>query len=499
MDTKQPAQRERLVLLRRSPDVRSGAVEWWRSAVVAGVEHVDVIARVDEDAVLSGHFVFMTVISAGIAILGLLLSSPAVVIGAMLISPLMGPIIGVGFGVALFDLAETRRSLITFMIGVAVAVAFTAMIVLVSPIQEVTSEIAARTRPNLFDLGVAVLSGLAGTYAMVRGRHGAIVGVAIAVALMPPLAVVGYGLATWNARIFWGALLLFVTNFVAIALSAAALARVYGFGHQLSPRQTWLQATLIIGFLAALAVPLGIALRQIAWEALATRETRDVIARQFGADARVAQLDLDFGGEPLRITATIFTPKRSARAEQVARKALAASLDRQIDLHLDQIQVGTAAADAAQLAAARAGSSQSQFRQMPDELALVAGVPAAQVIIDPENRVAQVRAQPLPGAELAAYRILEERARVLHQGWDIRLIPPISAPLPTTSSGSDIDSEEVQGALQTVIWAASRLKLPVSVSGSAREEISSRLRASGIDSQPSGRRFGETRFEWRTQ
>lgn len=483
--------------MKSSPDVRSGPFEWWRGSVVAGVEHVNVIKRVDEDAVFSGHFVFMTVISAGIAILGLLLSSPAVVIGAMLISPLMGPIIGVGFGVALFDLAETRRSLTTFMIGVAVAIAFTATIVLLSPIQEVTSEIAARTRPNLFDLGVAILSGLAGTYAMVRGRHGAIVGVAIAVALMPPLAVVGYGLATWNGRIFWGALLLFVTNFVAIALSAATLARIYGFGTQLSPRQTWLQATLIIGFLAALAVPLGVALRQIAWEALATRETRNIIARQFGENTRVAQLDLDFDDDPLRITATIFTPERTARAERLASEALALSLGRKVDLHLDQIQVGTDAADAAQLAAARSGSSQMQSRQMPDELALVAGVSPSQVIIDPDNRVAQVRAQPLPGAELAAYRVLEERARALHQGWDIRLIPPISAPLPEVSSGSDLESEESQAVLQTVIWAATRLGLPVSVSGGEREQISSRLRAAGVDGEPNGRRSGETRFEWR--
>lgn len=237
---------------------------WWRVHVANSVEHQAVVARVQEDAFWSGHFAFMTLMSAGIAILGLLLSSPAVIIGAMLISPLMGPILGFGFGLALFDFVEIRRAFLSLAIGALLAVLFCALIVVVSPLQSVTSEIAARTRPNLFDLGVAIFSGLAGTYAMIRGRQGTIVGVAIAVALMPPLAVMGFGLATLNLPILGGATFLFFTNLMAIGLSAAVLARLYGFAGRLSPRQTWLQAALIIGALVAFAVPLGLALRQIA-------------------------------------------------------------------------------------------------------------------------------------------------------------------------------------------------------------------------------------------
>ena len=87
---------------------------------------------------------------------------------------------------------------------------------------------------------------------MIRGRHGAIVGVAIAVALMPPLAVMGFGLATWNIPILGGATFLFLTNLMAIGLSAAVLARIYGFGSRLSPKQTWVQASLVVGTLVAL-------------------------------------------------------------------------------------------------------------------------------------------------------------------------------------------------------------------------------------------------------
>jgi uncharacterized hydrophobic protein (TIGR00271 family) len=146
----------------------------------------------------------MVMMSAGIAVLGLLLSSPAVVIGAMLISPLMSPILGLGFSLALFNFAEMRRSMIALAVGAAAAILFTALIVTISPLQAPTSEIIARTRPNLFDLPVALFASLAGSFAIIRGRGDTIVGVAIATALMPPLAVVGSGLATWNMAVLGG-------------------------------------------------------------------------------------------------------------------------------------------------------------------------------------------------------------------------------------------------------------------------------------------------------
>ena len=93
-----------------------------------------------------------------------------------------------------------RRSLTALAIGAVAAVAFTALIVLASPLKAPTAEILARTRPNLFDLLVALFAALAGTFAIIRGRGETIVGVAIATALMPPLAVVGYGLATGTCR-----------------------------------------------------------------------------------------------------------------------------------------------------------------------------------------------------------------------------------------------------------------------------------------------------------
>ena len=198
-----------------------------RRQILAGIDHVAVVDKVSADAVWSGRYAFMTLMSAGIAVLGLLLSSPAVVIGAMLISPLMGPIIGLGFALATFDSAEIRDAAVALAAGIVIAVLFCALIVLLSPIQNVTAEIASRTRPNLFDLIVALFSALAGAYAMVRGREGTIVGVAIATALMPPLAVVGFGLATANWTVFGGSLLLFFTNLMTITLTAATPTAMY--------------------------------------------------------------------------------------------------------------------------------------------------------------------------------------------------------------------------------------------------------------------------------
>src|SRR5690606_15821453 len=168
--------------------------------------------------------------------------------------------------------AELRRSLGAFALGSIVAVAFAALIVLASPLQAATSEIMARTRPNLFDLLVALFAALAGTFAIIRGRGETIVGVAIATALMPPLAVVGYGLATRNLPVFSGSLALFGTNFVTIALAATIMARLYGFGHQLSSKQTMMQSVVLFLAFAAMATPLALARSEEHTSELQSRE-----------------------------------------------------------------------------------------------------------------------------------------------------------------------------------------------------------------------------------
>ena len=253
----------RLTILRAIAEMRL----WWKEGVIADLDHVATVERVRGESLLTSRYIFMIAMSAGIAILGLLLSSPAVVIGAMLLSPLMSPIIGTGFSLATGDADWLRRCGKALVAGSLFAILFCAVIVFLSPLQTVTEEIAARTRPNLFDLLVALFSALAGSYAVIRGREGTIVGVAIATALMPPIAVVGFGLATFNWPVFAGALGLFVTNLVTIGLTAAVMARLYGFQSDLSNRQTRLQSIGIAMVFIVLAIPLAFSLRTIAWEA----------------------------------------------------------------------------------------------------------------------------------------------------------------------------------------------------------------------------------------
>ena len=474
-------------------------VDWWRRCMVETVDHRAVIEKVHEEAGWSAHFAFMTMMSAGIAVLGLLLSSPAVVIGAMLISPLMGPIIGFGFGVALFDLADIRRALLPILAGIVMSVLFCTLIVALSPLQTVTSEIAARTRPNLFDLLVALFSGLAGTYAMIRGRHGTIVGVAIAVAVMPPLAVMGFGIATFNWTVFWGSSLLFFTNLMTIGASAAVLARLYGFGHQLSPRQTGLQATLLVGVLVALAIPLGLALRQIAWEAVASRYSHEIIDAQFGGEARLSQLEIDYDSRPIRISATVFTASVKTGAERDASRLLTAVLKRPVEVSLEQLRVGSA--ETSQIAAARSGASpERNSARVAERLALVAGVTPDRILIDRGGARAVVNAAPLPGATLETYRALEARVAAAEPRWQVNLRPP-PAPLPeVTLDGVELD-EAGREALATAIWGANRVRLPIGVSGARADQVAVVLAALAeagvtVEQVPGGGESGRVRLRW---
>ena len=442
--------------------------DWWSGDVTSTVDQVAVIEKRRAECGLSARYLLMTSMSAGIAILGLLQGSAAVVIGAMLLSPLMDPIMGVGFALAIGDFKWLRQSARSLAIGTAVAILFTALVVFISPLQTITSEIASRTRPSLLDLGVAVFSSIAGAYAMIRGREGTIVGVAIATALMPPLAVVGFGLATWNATVFWGALFLFVTNLTAIALTATAMARLYGFSTNLSEKQSRMQALLIFAAFVALAIPLFLSLRQIVWESSATRQANTVISEVFDDGATVSQLDPVFDAEPMRVSATVLTPEYVADAERRAEGLLSRRLDRQVDIALTQVRVGTGAQaqEEAQLAEARAqeAAAQQTAEEIAERLALLAGVSMDEVTIDRERRRAMVRARPLEGASLATYYALEQRIDATEPQWDIRFVPPLRA-LPSIAFDGQEITPAGQRALAIAAWAQNRTGVPVRLAG----------------------------------
>ncbi|MEP3049818.1 MAG: TIGR00341 family protein [Erythrobacter sp.] len=447
---------------------------WWLQDVVGTVNQAQVIEKRREECALSERYLFMTAMSGGIAILGLLLSSPAVVIGAMLLSPLMGPIMGLGFALAIGDYQWLKQSARSLAWGSVIAIALCALVVFVSPIKTVTPEIASRTQPNLFDLMVALFSSLAGAYAMIRGREGTIVGVAIATALMPPLAVVGFGLATANWTVFSGALLLYVTNLITIALIAWAMARLYGFRTSLSQRQTYFQNLIVVAVFIGLAVPLGFSLQRIAWEANAQRIISGEINESFDDRSRLSDVTPNFGGDTITIDATVLTPVLKPDAEAEVERALNNRLGRTVELSLTQYQVGTSAsaAEQAEISATRANEEAAELagaQNIAERLSLVAGVPVSDVLVDRTRRRAMVRANRLEGASLAAYRTLEMRIAQAQPDWVIELLPPLAA-LPSAIAFADGEiTPEGSEALAVIAWAGQRFELPIELAGNAEE------------------------------
>lgn len=474
--------------------------KWWRDDVVGTVNQEGIVELRREEADLSARFLFMTIMSAGIAILGLIQSSPAVVIGAMLIAPLMGPIIGLGFAAASGDYVWLRKCARSVAIGALLAVLFCTVIVFFSPLKTVTAELAARTRPNLFDLLVALFSGMAGAYALIRGREGAVVGVAIATALMPPLATVGFGLATWSWPVFSGALMLFVTNLVAIALTAAVMARLYGFTTALSEKHSRVQNIVIVVTLAALAIPLGLALKTIAWEANASRVINSTLNDQFDRSSRLSAVDVTYDTSPVRIDATVLTPVLQPDAEKKAENQLVERLGRPVELSLTQYQVGTSqsAAERAQLATARQNEeAAAQAGRVAMALALVAGVDEADVLVDRQRRRALVRAAPLEGATLSAYRALELRADEQVEGWAVELVPPARA-LPVVAFDGESPDQAGSAAIDLAAWAGKRVGAPLVLTGppAQTDVVAERLRAAGARVQQVNPGAGPVRISW---
>ncbi|VVT06452.1 TIGR00341 family protein [Erythrobacter sp. EC-HK427] len=476
---------------------------WWQKDVSGTVDQIAVIEKRRAECAFSARYLLMTCMSAGIAILGLLQGSAAVVIGAMLLSPLMDPIMGVGFALAIGDYKWLRQSAKSLAIGTAFAILFTALIVFMSPLQAITTEIAARTRPSLLDLGVAIFSSIAGAYAMIRGREGTIVGVAIATALMPPLAVVGFGLATLNATVFWGALFLFITNLTAIALTATAMARAYGFSSSLTEKHTQMQAFLIFGAFVVLAVPLFLSLLQIVDETRAQRGAKTVVEEVFGERAVNTQVDSTFEGDRMSVTATVFTPQFVENAEGEAERLLTERFDREVDVTLSQVIIGngTQAQEEAQLAQAREQEAQMRAtaEDIAERLALLAGVPVEDVTVDRERRRALVAARPLDGASLAAYQELETRINATEPEWDIRIAPPLR-PLPEITFDGENLTAEGRSALLLANWAQARTGVRVVMRGP--DDAVANLRAvlasqqSSMAAEETGEGYGTVTLDW---
>jgi uncharacterized hydrophobic protein (TIGR00271 family) len=222
-------------------------------------ERLDLVEQLEQSAQANIDFIMMMVLSTSLASLGLLADSTAVVIGAMLVAPLMGPLVAAGHALVQGNLSMFRGSLVVTVIGLGIGFAASLIFGALNPGFEPTLEIEARGNPDVLDLGIAFFSGMTAAYAVGRSSVATtLAGVAIAAALVPPLAVVGIALTHGTPLIALNAAILLTTNLVAIIIGAAIVFRMlkvhfslHGSGVPVWVRRVTILLFLLVAFLAA--------------------------------------------------------------------------------------------------------------------------------------------------------------------------------------------------------------------------------------------------------
>lgn len=214
----------------------------------------DLFTALREDARLSSAYVILMLLSTMLATVGLYLNSSSVVIGAMLLAPLMSPIVSLAMGLLRQDQRMLRKSAKKISIGVGLALAAAALVALLFPHKPVTNEMLARLSPSLLDLAVAIFAGIAGAYTKSHKEIlQSLAGVAIAVALVPPLAVAGTGLGRLDLNFFSQAFLLFSTNLVGIVVAATLTFRVLGYSAVVRDKRN---VSVVVLIMALITIPL---------------------------------------------------------------------------------------------------------------------------------------------------------------------------------------------------------------------------------------------------
>ncbi|MEN6348847.1 MAG: TIGR00341 family protein [Syntrophomonas sp.] len=288
-------------------------------------------------------FYLLVVLSTIIASFGLLVSSTAVVIGAMLVAPLMGPIFGIALGVSNGDRRLIKTSVFSELIGIIIAVTIALLIGLIPIRLGLSAEILSRTEPTIYDIIIALFSGLAGAYALVDEKIGSTLpGVAIATALVPPLATCGICLSLQEWSLAGGAFLLFFVNFLAIELAAAIVYWLYRLVEVPNPnrdiaawraffRRFWLSIAILI----FVGIFMTKSLQQIAANRALSEALNKTITEQVAANlgARVSDIRYQYSDNKMQVMAEVLTPQE-IDAKQVAQieKCLQEQVDKNIHL-----------------------------------------------------------------------------------------------------------------------------------------------------------------------
>lgn len=301
----------------------------------------------------------MTALSAGIASIGLVLDSAAVIIGAMLVAPLMSAIIGIGLAVVHGDVRFLLTCGKAAVKGALVAIATGVLVGWLTPLTEAPAEVLSRTEPSYLDLVVALISGVAAAYALSRQDvSSALPGVAIAVALVPPLATVGVTLACGKLVMAWGALLLFLANLFAITFASACVFAALGFrpsDARISDRDRARTTDRIVIAAAALVLLVGVVLTYETIEQARDERMHATVDRfipdflettQVQTSVWLWQLDEGENGAADTISVVLNTSRSLTKAESARfQKALSEKLGREVNLVLSVLPTTVIPAD----------------------------------------------------------------------------------------------------------------------------------------------------------
>ncbi|GAB2772135.1 DUF389 domain-containing protein [Salinimicrobium soli] len=255
-----------------------------------------------ENAKVKSAFLVMMILSTLIAAFGLYGDSSPVIIGAMILAPIIAPIVSFSMGMVRYDTSMLKTGFETIVIGTLVCLAVAAGVSVIIPLKIITPEIEARLSPTLLDLGIAVASGIAAAYAHAKeGIAKSLAGVAIAVALVPPLSVAGIGLGWLDWQVFSGAILLYLTNLAGIILFAGLTFLLLGFAPFKRAKMGLIYTSLII---VLLAIPLSLSFNRIMVEARITRALEGItIEKVVLRDVRIRF------GEPLVVSLKLVGPE----------------------------------------------------------------------------------------------------------------------------------------------------------------------------------------------
>lgn len=284
------------------------------------------IAQISNGVSFRGTNLWVLIFAIFIASLGLNVNSTAVIIGAMLISPLMGPIIGMGLAIGINDIELLRRAGKNFSVATAVSVLTATVYFLLTPLSEAQSELLARTSPTIYDVLIATFGGAAGILAQGTKIKGNVIpGVAIATALMPPLCTAGYGLATGNLLYFFGAFYLFFINTVFISLSTYIGVRLMKFhSKQFLSEETGKKAQrIIIAIVLATMIPSAFMTVGIVKKSIFENNVRNFIANELSqSGTQVISNSIDKDSLILNVVAVgkEITLKKQAEASNLLKK-----------------------------------------------------------------------------------------------------------------------------------------------------------------------------------